>query len=143
MKLWRAANDPHTNHDTTAFAARRRDAKAYLGGRNPGFGGDRLFEIEIEIDPSTVLDVADPDDELPAWLVRSLPASWSCLGSAIGGFVGGPARRALAKRGFKWVRLIDSYPADCETWLLLGDDDERERVEDALNAADLAMEAAR
>lgn len=120
MMLYRAANDSYTNPDTTCFAEQREVAEAYTANR--GFGGARVYAIDVEIDPATVLDLTEAQP--PRWLERVLPTVRACLGSAISQTPA--AAEALAERGIKWVRLIDSYPEDAVTMLLVGSDVEIE-----------------
>lgn len=117
MTLYRASNYASTNSDTTSFAARRADAAAYLN--NPGYGGATLWRTEVEIVDSEVLDITDG---APEWL-RDLVERHGAIGieEAIGAI--SKVSDGIAARGFRWVRLIDSYPDDCETWILIGDMD--------------------
>ena len=41
----------------------------------------------------------------------------------------------LVEAGYRWVRVTDSYPEDCETWVLLTDDEDE--VSDAMEEASL------
>ncbi|GIV52035.1 MAG: hypothetical protein KatS3mg038_2556 [Candidatus Kapaibacterium sp.] len=56
MLLWRAAHNSRIFRGA-CFAARREDAEAYQD--NPGFGGPRLFVLEVE--PRDVLDCTGPE----------------------------------------------------------------------------------
>ncbi|GIV50238.1 MAG: hypothetical protein KatS3mg038_2201 [Candidatus Kapaibacterium sp.] len=56
MKLWRAAHNSRVFRGA-CFAQDRRDAEAYLD--NPGFGGPRLFCVEVQ--PTHVLDCTGRD----------------------------------------------------------------------------------
>lgn len=126
MKLYRTANDTHVNSDTTSFAEERDAAEAYLD--NPNFGGARLYEIDVEIDDATVLDITRRE---PRWLREMIEnRGGGCRGAAIAS--SSRIADAIAERGYKWVRLVDSYPEGAITMMLLGSD---YAVEDALDAA--------
>ena len=126
MKLFRAANDTNTNVDTTAFAVTREDAEAYLD--NPGFGGANLYEIDVDISDAEVLDLTE---DIPDWLAELIPGAYDCIGAIIGMTIG--LSDAIAERGYRWVRLIDSYPEDCVTMMLIGTDMD---IEDLMEAAE-------
>ncbi|GIW05144.1 MAG: hypothetical protein KatS3mg059_1764 [Thermomicrobiales bacterium] len=61
MLLWRAAHNSRIFRGA-CFAARREDAEAYQD--NPGFGGPRLYCVEVE--PRDVLDCTGRDGVAPA-----------------------------------------------------------------------------
>lgn len=130
MELWRAANDDGIS-DTVSFARRREDAERYHD--NPGFGGARLYRAVVEVPAMEVLDLhgmskaqairalaratgLDLDGETADVLVCSSPA----------------VQDALVARGVRWVRVVDTYPAGCETWTYISrsdrDDPDMEEV---------------
>ena len=126
--LYRAAADETTNIGSTCFAARLSDARAYLS--NPGFGGATLYRMAAEIDPATVLDARH---ELPGWLAEAIDA----MGAVTRDYAltaCESVQAAILEHGFRWVRFIDSYPTDCETWALLADasDDLTDEIEEAM-----------
>lgn len=132
VTLWRAARDDYLD-TPCSFAALREHAQVYRTNR--GYGGPRLYRVVIETPaPETVLDL----------LGLSKGAALEALVEATGmGHPGaiGPEEwvmhqrvaQRLSERGYRWVRVLDSYPEDCETWVLLADDDCE--VEDVMEEA--------
>lgn len=127
--LWRAAQDDYLD-TPCAFAARREHAEIYLDNR--GFGGPRLYRAEVGTPAAeTVLDLTG--------LSRSaaLDALVEATGMGHPGSIGADewvmhqrVAQRLVERDYRWVRLVDSYPEDCETWVLLTDDEDE--VSDAM-----------
>lgn len=126
MDLWRAAKDDYLD-TPCSFAARREDAEEYM--RNRGYGGPRLYRVSIEAPaPERVLDLVglsttkailaiveacgwDPETDHPGAVGPEEWVMWQTTANA------------LVERGYRWVRVTDSYPEGCETWTLLQDDD--------------------
>lgn len=117
--LYRAADDDYLS-DCASFAAYRSDAEAYLD--NPGFGGSRIWVTEVEIDDDAVLDIrSSRDDAQVQALLDAIESDREPCGATVDAILGEPAVvEALTSRGYRWVRLTDSYPDDCETWTWLG-----------------------
>lgn len=138
MDLWRAARDDYLD-TPCAFAARREDAEAYT--RNRGFGGPRLFRARVEAPaPESVLDLVGMSR------AEALDALVEATGMGHPGAIGPEewvmhqrVAQALLERGYVWVRLVDSYPEGCETWILISDDEDE--VSDAME--EVTMEEVR
>lgn len=125
LTLWRSAQDPYLNSDTTSFARRRADAEAYR--TNPGYGGAHLYKVRVGIDPNELLDLTE---RIPRWLQQRVDRHGAVrVEEAIGAF--SDVSDEIARQGFRWVRLLDSFPEDAETFILIGSD---ARVEDAMEA---------
>lgn len=116
--LWRAADDDVVMQGT-AFAETEEIARAYLGGANPGFGGDYLYYTNIQPLGSQVLD----------WRGKSTRSLARKLGLSDPGAIGvdewvprsPSACDALAALGYLWLIVDESYPEGTSTWLWLGD----------------------
>lgn len=137
MKLYRAADDSFLNIGSTSFARYIDDARAYLD--NPGFGGESLHALTVDIDNATVLDIRDR-------------AGMERLGDILGldeyeitMQAGGDAHEivdrvysaveALVAAGIRWLVCEDSYPERCETWKFLSvdtTDEASQSVEDGM-----------
>lgn len=117
--LWRAADDQFIS-GSASFAARRQDAEAYLAGRNPGYGGEKLWRLDIEA--TGVLDLAghrDPIGRLCRIAGCERPgATGADEWVASAGYV----REALAAAGYRWVCVDESYPEETVTWIWVGAD---------------------
>lgn len=117
MTLYRAADDTSIPSGSCSFATERRAARAYLAGRNPGFGGSTLYRLDIEIDAAAILDLTDG---APEWL-RELHHDVGSVG--LDELVTRPECRhvqaAILARGYRWVRVEESYPDDTITMVLL------------------------
>lgn len=110
-----------------SFSEDRETAEAYRS--NPGFGGENIYSVDVELDG--VLDLTDAVDE------------WDTLSEAAGITID-PSRyqhhfarvlptsdaicEALAANGYHWVRFNDDFPADAVTIIPVS--------EDAADAAD-------
>jgi hypothetical protein len=110
-----------------SFSEDRETAEAYMS--NPGFGGENIYGVDVELDG--VLDLTEAADE------------WDELSEAAGITID-PAQyhyhfarvlptsdaicEALAANGYHWVRFNDDFPADAVTIIPVS--------EDAADAAD-------
>lgn len=121
MNLYRAAQDDYIQQ-TSCFAARKSDAKAYLD--NPGFGGPILYKTTVLVEESRVLRLEGSSRECKRSLLRHLGVDafmtvGDCVGSFLGSCSSGRYVDQLAE-SYDWVVFTDSYPEDCETWMWLG-----------------------
>ena len=122
--LWRACDDGIIV-GTAALAARREDAETYLS--NPGYGGSSLWRADVTIDPARVLDLTEAASPLDVLvdLVGYHPG-------AIGAEEWAPqVSETLHAAGYDWVRVLDSYPVGCETWIWIGGDEDEPEMEEA------------
>lgn len=123
MILWRAADDDSIDH-TASFSACREHAEAYL--RNPGFGGRVLHRARVQIDPAALLDLYDlsSDDAVQALLSRismdRVPAHAIGLTADV---LAPQLQSELEAAGIQWVRVRDTYPDDCETYIWISGDE--------------------
>jgi hypothetical protein len=126
--LYRAADDDYLS-DCASFAANRDDAEAYLN--NPGFGGSKLWQTTFEVDDEAVIDIrSDRDDVQVQALLDAIESDREPCGASVDSLLAEPSIvEALVARGYRWVRLTDSYPEGSETWTWLGAGDEPELVE--------------
>ena len=85
----------------------------------------------MEIDDSQVLDIrSDRDDEQVAAILDAIGIDREPCGATVDAILAEPRTiEALVARGYRWVRLTDSYPEGCETWTWLGAGDEPELME--------------
>jgi hypothetical protein len=128
QELWRATDrdDPVLGQDT-AWAEDRGCAEAYLD--NPGFGGNSLWQAEVEVDPGSVLDLTDDP-----WrgLARAVWRDGEWRGTR-GGRHPGNLRDLADDLGssygfvhdaweYRWIRFRDDFPRGCITWVWLGED---------------------
>ena len=118
VELWRAAADDLIV-GSASFARRREHAECYLD--NPGFGGPNLYRCEVEIDEARVLDLLDADDALEE-LCRV--AGTSHPGSTTADQHAPRIADELQAAGVSWVRVLDTFPEGCETWIFVGPSDE-------------------
>lgn len=117
--LWRAA-DSETIVDCASFAVSREVAETYL--QNPGFGGGTLYRTEVEIDADSLLDLYDVSEAEAMDTICDL-CNLSHPG-AIGVDEWVPRiSYEIREAGIEWVRVRESYPADTETWIFVGEDD--------------------
>lgn len=119
MILYRAANNEFIT-GPTSFASLMSSAIAYMD--NPGFGGNKLYELVVDIDPSTVLDIRD--DSQDAQVMALIDASGISMGATTADFLAVQERVAdsLLVKGYNWIRLIDTFPEGSETWVFIGED---------------------
>jgi hypothetical protein len=131
--LYRAGNDDILT-GPTAFAVDLEVARLYQ--HNRGFGGPILFKTRITYDPTSVLDVRDESDwrQLES-LVEASDVGHPGAQTADAFVMRDDVCESLARRGYRWVRLLDTYPAGAETWVFvyhgyvdLGDEPELEEV---------------
>lgn len=116
MKLYRAANDDNMNSDSTSFAADIDSARVYHECN--GFGGERLFSIDI--DPENVLDLFEDSDAIET-MVDLLGVSHP---GAIDACDWVPlVAYELRESGIQWVRVLETHPQETETWIFVGEDD--------------------
>jgi hypothetical protein len=117
MKLYRAAEDDIIV-DCASFATSLEVARSYLD--NPGFGGRNLYVADVEIDPETVLDLYGASDPV----AKIMEVTGHEHPGAIGADEWVPRiSYDLRDAGYQWVRVRESFPADSETWIFVGDDD--------------------
>lgn len=115
IRLFRAAKDDYVG-DQTSFAPDRETAEAYLD--NPSFGGPELFETEVEILDSQILDIFDEDDQVKA--LREALGFEDQGAITIDAYLAQPkVADALKEQGISWVRLKDNFPEDAETFTFL------------------------
>ena len=126
--LYRAADDDYLS-DCASFAADQSDAEAYL--ENPGFGGVTLWQTTVDVAVDQVLDIrSDRDDDQVAAILDAIGSDREPCGATVDAILAEPRTvEALVAEGYRWVRLTDSYPEDCETWTWLGAGDEPELME--------------
>ena len=149
--LWRAASTKETGRGA-CFAALRQDAEAYLD--NPGFGGENLYSVDVNPEyvlylddirdigeylftEEEILDQAcelglDHGEELSDFFKRIsinqlIEDSGKCY---IHDYMDDPEIRNRLAEDYNWVVYEDSYPAQCETWMLLDGDLELTEVVD-------------
>jgi len=117
MTLWRAANDDSIS-DCASFSTTRGAAEAYLS--NPGFGGRTLYRAEVEIDAAKVLDLIDCDDAIE----RLCDVTGKAHPGAIDADEWAPRiSYEIRDAGYEWVRVLESYPSETETWIFVGSND--------------------
>lgn len=112
VKLYRAAQSTDINSDTTSFARRASDARAYLD--NPGFGGAQVYRAALSIDDACILDIRD---EVPGWLQEIIDGMGAVTQDYAITRGTSDMMEALRAHGVRWVILTDTYPDDCETWV--------------------------
>lgn len=120
MIFYRAADDDFVRVGTS-FAETLEVAVAYRD--NPGFGGARLWQVEVE--PRRVLDLVDQDDP------------WQSLSEAAGREIrpeqyqyhfarvlatDDSVCESLAAAGYDWVRYPEDFPADSVAWTPVSED---------------------
>lgn len=115
MRLYRAG-DCSFCYQPTSFAVDIDDAREYLD--NPGFGGDTLYYIDIDIDDDKVLDLSEERDQVEALSVLTDIH----MGAVTADYMlsHGHVVDKLIEMGYTWVCLMDTYPENCETWTWLG-----------------------
>lgn len=124
ITLYRAADDDYVMPQTS-FAEDREVAEAYLD--NLGFGGEKMWTAEIEVDPATVIDFRD---DRPA-IVKALgleddPGAMSDAEILTRGDYASRVDR-LTERGYAWAIVYDDYPKrESVNWIWLGSDDVEE-----------------
>lgn len=125
--LYRAADDDILT-GPSAFSSDKNDAEKYLDNR--GFGGKRLFVARIECEPSKILDVRSEFDhqQLEALVDASNEPSPGAM-TADAFVMQDRVAAALVERGYRWVRLLDTYPSGSETWVYLYDGEDPAVVE--------------
>jgi hypothetical protein len=116
MRLYRAGNSDILT-GVTSFAADIADAREYLD--NPGYGGNTLYTVDIDIDAEHVLDIRDSSDG--AQVDALIEITGIDMGAVTADYMlsAGHVIDALIDRGYYWVRLMDTYPEGCETWTWL------------------------
>ena len=127
MKLYRAASDSFAS-EGYSFAADIEDAKAYFD--NPGFGGENLYECEIEIDEVKVLDLYSLGRGADLVKLIELVGYDPCSTTADVWLTSTPkCSDAVIAAGFEWARVLDTYPEGCETWVYLaGEEPELKKI---------------
>lgn len=128
MKLWRAADDGNLSAGMS-LSQKRADAEAYLD--NPGFGGRRLWSIDIhpkyvldlsgedeQAANSDITDLIDADEHTSDLITQGFPSVGVMLANVRG------VEDALAEL-YDWVVFRDDFPEDAVTWWYLGDKDLR------------------
>lgn len=117
-RLYRAADDDYIS-DTASFAVDKETARAYLD--NPGFGGKNLYKTDVDIDPDDVLDIRDDLQEAQlARLVEESGMAHPGASTADREITQPEVYESLRRKGYKWVRLNDTYPEGAETWTYIG-----------------------
>lgn len=123
MRLYRAAADDYIS-DSACFAEARETAELYLD--NPGFGGDRLWYADVEIDDYLDLTGDDAADVLRDALDSDHDYGAIEMDDLVPRIAG-----KLCDAGIQWVRVRESYPQETITWIYVGGvlGDEPELVE--------------
>lgn len=131
VTLWRAADDDIVV-GSASFSTDRDAAKAYLD--NPGFGGTRLWKAELEIDPNSLLDLHDLDNDDALEKINEIVEKKIKPGAiGIDELIPRIADQ-LQDAGIEWVRVKESYPVETETYIFVGTDDpEMEEADDEDN----------
>lgn len=126
--LWRATDSGYCG-TWSCWAEDREDAEAYQD--NPGFGGETLYQVDVEVDWPTVLDlaglkdldalrlvaeIADLDEEWVEDAFRSTAYAYEAIEGR------NKLRKAFVEAGYLWIRYMDSYPYDCRTWVYIGEE---------------------
>ena len=127
--LYRAA-DTDILTGPTAFAAKLSSAKAYLD--NEGFGGAMLYRAMVEYDDSQVLDVRNASDSRQLLdLVKASGQHHPGAMTADAYVMQDHVADALISNGYRWVRILDTFPEGSETWVYLydGEDPELEEID--------------
>jgi hypothetical protein len=127
--LYRAADSSDIT-GPTAFAAARETAEAYLD--NPGFGGAILWTVQVDVPDAAILDVrSESDSEQVQAIVAATgldmgaaTADWLVMQDAVA--------EALVALGYRWVRLLDTYPVGAETWVCLHAEEDQWLEDDML-----------
>ena len=137
--LYRASDNDTDYASGACFAADEDDAEKYLD--NPGFGGEHLFSIEIDVPRERVLSLVDGKrDGIPHG--RNARDAWSTVAEALGldaedpnvlldliedsetyihGVFDSPKNRAkIHANGYDWAVYQDSWPDGMVTWVYLG-----------------------
>lgn len=127
VTLYRAADDDSIT-GLTCFSPKKSVAREYQNNR--GFGGANLYRAEVECDDAAILDIRSECDadqvaalvELTGIDMGSVTADWLVVQERVA--------EALVSRGYRWVRLLDTYPVGAETWVYLydGEDPELEQI---------------
>lgn len=128
MRLWRAMDKGGYTGQWSCWSERREDAEAYLN--NPGYGGDTLHAVEVDLTDARVLDLTgsnelrllaralyDDEEERYEALQR-----WSGQGLSYAYEVweeNSEAARLLEDR-YDWAVYLDDYPDGAATWVYLG-----------------------
>jgi hypothetical protein len=128
ITLYRAADSDYLD-EGYSFAERKAVARLYLD--NPGYGGQYLFRAKVHYKPEQVADLRDKSaDEVAHALGLPLPGAvttdvWITHLASV------RARKLLAKEGYHWALVRESYPDGATTWVWLGggEEPELERIE--------------
>jgi len=114
VTLYRAANTPAMNLDSTSFARSKECAEAYRD--NPPFGGSHLYKVTLDVDDREILDLTY---DVPSWLAAHMDVGAATTDWLITAAAQERAQQKILARGYRWVKVRDTYPVDCETWVLL------------------------
>lgn len=119
MRLYRAADDDYVSQGFS-FAEDKTIAHEYT--KNPGFGGRKVYSIDVP--RGKVLDLTDADD--PFSELSKIVGS-AVDGENYGGYIArvvptnSDIADALAAKGYDWIRLNDDFPAGAKTWQALSE----------------------
>lgn len=125
ITLYRASDDGLIV-GSASFAETLETARVYRD--NPGFGGGLLWRAEVV--PEGVLDLTTDEDPTTALA--------GMLGVRHPGAIGADewvprVSDQIAAAGYRWVRVVESYPEDTVTWIWVGDscdEPDLEEIED-------------
>lgn len=125
MKLYRAS-DSDSVYGPTCFAAEQEDAEAYLD--NLEFGGDTLYECDVQPGTDHVLDLEDERDDLQEiYDITGCDHGWMYVGFALSH---SDVLDRLVELGYQWVCYRDDFPTECVTWLWLGNGDNKPELKE-------------
>lgn len=113
------------------FSTDEETAEAYTD--NPGYGGSEIIQVDVEVDPDTVLSLLDGRSLSSGRQARD---AWSRLAEAVdqdedelradseqvihAAIDRASIRKRLANAGFEWVVYEDTFPPEAITWTYLG-----------------------
>lgn len=124
MKLFRATNKPtdaQTVPSGSCWTSELETAEAYTD--NPGFGGEHIVEIRIEVEPGDVADARGDDarDIGPIAALLGLERDtlqangWDSVFCVLENSA--TARGVLRDAGYRWVRYYDDFPENADCWV--------------------------
>ena len=114
IRLYRASNNEILPPDCAFFARSLDVAKSYL--RNiAGFGGKRLYQTDVVVEPDRLLDIYEEENP---WSAVTEKTGAEDDGSSIYDWIGRGGAYIIREAGYDWIRLrsID----DAEVWVWVG-----------------------
>lgn len=125
ITLYRAADDDYLD-EGYSFAEKKSTARAYLD--NPGYGGRHIYRAKVYYEPEAVADLRGKSaDEIAEDLSLSRPGAIGA-DEYVTHLSSVELRRRLARQGFEWALVDESFPLGAVTWVWLGSGEEPELV---------------